>query len=278
MADLTAHHPIGVFDSGIGGLTVLKEVRKKMPREWLVYLADQAHIPYGPKSKRAILDYSFEITRFLIDKKCKIIVVACNTASAAALLELREKFPQIDFVGMEPAVKPAAEHSQTGVVGVLATPSTFEGELYASVVSRFAQGATILKHTCPGLVEEIEAGRQHGAKARDILTAALAPMMAQGLDSIVLGCTHYPYTKKVIREIVGQDIEIFDPAPAIANRVYALLDEANLLNQATGFPQMNVFTSGDPDPLEQTIRAKFPDAQMRIQKIEWIDGAIEAAA
>src|SRR5512141_429323 len=150
--------PIGIFDSGVGGLSVLRAIRAQMPEETVIYFGDQAHIPYGPRPMEQIRDFSEAITNFLLQQDAKIIVVACNTASAAALQYLRERFPAIAFVGMEPAVKPAAEHTQTGKVGVLATPATFQGALYASVVERFAAGVELFQHTCPGLVSQIEKG------------------------------------------------------------------------------------------------------------------------
>ena len=150
------YRPIGIFDSGVGGLSVLREVQNQYPTEDLIYLADQAHVPYGIRSKEEVLAYANGIVRFLLGKECKLIIVACNTASAVALASLREKYPDVPFVGMEPAVKPAAADTRSGVVGVLATPATFQGDLYASTVERFARGVKILQDTCPGLVEQIE--------------------------------------------------------------------------------------------------------------------------
>lgn len=154
--------PIGVFDSGVGGLSIVREMRRQMPAENILYFADQAHVPYGPRPMEEVRAFSEGITRFLLGEGADLIVVACNTASAAALKQLREAFPEVPFVGMEPAVKPAAEASRSRVVGVLATPATFQGELYASVVERFAQGVRLINQTVPGLVEQIEAGHQIG--------------------------------------------------------------------------------------------------------------------
>lgn len=216
--------PIGIFDSGVGGLSVLRAVRQLLPAEPLLYLADQAHVPYGLRSLEEVRTFSEEITRYLLSQNAKLIVVACNTASAAALHHLRQSFPTVPFVGMEPAVKPAAEHTQTGVVGVLATPATFQGALYASVVERFANGVTLLQDTCPGLVKQIEAGHLDTPKTRRILQKALQPMLAQGIDTVVLGCTHYPFVIPLIKEIVGPSVRVIDPAPAVARQVARLLD------------------------------------------------------
>src|SRR5215510_12521092 len=155
---LLSNNPIGVFDSGVGGLSILRAMREQMPEENIIYFGDQGHVPYGARPMKQIQDFSEGITNFLLDQGSKLIVVACNTASAAALTYLRETFPAVSFVGMEPAVKPAAETTKTGKVGVLATPATFQGALYASVVERFAAGVELFQHTCPGLVSQIENG------------------------------------------------------------------------------------------------------------------------
>lgn len=215
--------PIGLFDSGVGGLSVFREIRKQLPHENLIYFADQAHVPYGARTLEEVRALSETITRWLLAQGAKMIVIPCNTASAAALHYLRQKFPDVPFVGMEPAVKPAAEQTQTGVVGVLATPVTFQGELYASVVERFAQGVNVLQHTCPGLVNEIEQGAVHGNGARHILEDALHPMLDQGIDTVVLGCTHYPFVIPLIQEIAGPNVRVIDPSPAVARQVGRLL-------------------------------------------------------
>lgn len=175
--DSKSDSPIGVFDSGVGGLSVLRAIRAQMPNEAILYFGDQGHIPYGPRSVEQIRRFSEAITKFLLGADSKIVVVACNTASAAALKYLREKFSSIKFVGMEPAVKPAAEQTRTGKVGVLATPATFQGELYASVVERFANGVELFQDTCSGLVQQIERGNLDGDETRKILQGALGPML-----------------------------------------------------------------------------------------------------
>ncbi len=198
--------PIGIFDSGVGGLSVLRAIRTQMPEEPIIYFGDQGHIPYGPRPMEQIRDFSEAITNFLLQQHAKIIVVACNTASAAALKYLREKFPDVQFVGMEPAVKPAAEQTSTGKVGVLATPATFQGALYASVVERFANGVELFQNTCNGLVQEIERGNLDGVETRKILDDALLPMLEKNIDTVVLGCTHYPFVIPLVQEIVGEKV------------------------------------------------------------------------
>ena len=184
---------IGVFDSGVGGLSVLRHVRAQLPAADLLYLADTAHVPYGPRSLAEVRGFSAAITRFLRARGADVIVVACNTASAAALKPLRAAFPDVPFVGMEPAVKPAAEQTRSGVVGVLATPATFQGELFNSVVERFAQGVRVIPQVCPGLVEQIEAGALNTPATEQMLRGWVEPLLAQGIDALVLGCTHYPF-------------------------------------------------------------------------------------
>ncbi|HRE29622.1 MAG TPA: glutamate racemase, partial [Anaerolineales bacterium] len=183
---------LGVFDSGVGGLSVVRHLLRALPEAGVVYVADTAHVPYGPRSLAEVRAFSHAITRYLLDLGASEIVVACNTASAAALKSLRESFPGVPFVGMEPAVKPAAEQTHSGVVGVLATPATFQGELFASVVERFARDVRVLRQTCPGLVEQIEAGRLDTPDTEALLRGWLEPMLQEGIDALVLGCTHYP--------------------------------------------------------------------------------------
>ena len=233
-----------------------------MPDEPLLYLADQAHVPYGPRSLEEVRHFSEVITRYLLAQGSRLIVVACNTASAAALKYLRSIFPDVPFVGMEPAVKPAAEHTRSGVVGVLATPATFQGELYASVVERFGQGVKLLQHTCPGLVAQIENGALESRETRHILEEALQPMLEQGIDTVVLGCTHYPFVIPLIQKITGQGVRVIDPAPAVARQVQRLLIASNLLEldsmmegESLHKPQqlMQIITTGDPARLERMM-------------------------
>ena len=260
--------PIGIFDSGVGGLSVLSAVREVLPSESLIYLADQAHVPYGPRSMEQVRAFSEGITRYLLAQDAKLIVVACNTASAAALLHLRQVFPQVLFVGMEPAVKPAAEHTQSGVVGVLATPATFQGELFASVVERFANGVTVLQDTCPGLVMEIDAGHLDTPKVRTILERALKPMLAQGIDTVVLGCTHFPFVIPTIESIVGPGVRVIDPAPAVARQVERLLETNGLRSPDENSNVVRYLTTGDPEKLAGLLPGLIGDTA-EVQKLVW---------
>ncbi len=247
-------YPIGVFDSGVGGLSVLREIRSLMPHENIIYFGDQGHVPYGPRRMEQIQDFSEGITRYLIAQNSKVIVVACNTASAAALKYLRETFPDVQFVGMEPAVKPAAEKTQTGKVGVLATPATFQGALYASVVERFANGVELFQNTCSGLVQQIELGNLNGDETRKILEGALHPMLEKNIDTVVLGCTHYPFVIPLIERIVGEKVRVIDPAPAVAKQVNRLVEAGGMANQNGQDGKVRFITSGEADSVRSIIK------------------------
>jgi glutamate racemase len=263
--------PIGLFDSGVGGLSVLRAIREQLPNENLLYFADQGHVPYGPRPIEEVRAFSEAITRWLLAQGAKMIVIPCNTASAAALHHLRKTFPEVSFVGMEPAVKPAAEQTQTGVVGVLATPVTFQGELYASVVERFAQGVTVLQHTCPGLVGQIERGAIATPETRHILEEALAPMLAENIDTVVLGCTHYPFVIPLIEEITGPQVRVLDPSPAVARQVGRLL--LSPISKATedraeGVGEMRFVTTGDGEKFEELLY-NLLDIKATAKQLTW---------
>jgi glutamate racemase len=260
--------PIGIFDSGVGGLSVLRAIRQQLPCEPVVYVADQDHVPYGSRPLEEVRTFAAGITRFLLDQGAKIIVVACNAASAAALHCLRQQFPGTGFVGMEPAVKPAAEHTLSGKVGVLATPATFQGALYASVVERFAQGVVLYQDTCPGLVGQIEAGALDTPQTRAILESALKPMLSQGIDTVVLGCTHYPFVIPLIQSISGPEVRVIDPAPAVARQAGRLLQAASRLHPGPEKGTMRFFTTGNG----VVFRALLPlllDETGPVQELTW---------
>jgi glutamate racemase len=266
---------VGVFDSGIGGLSVLRAIRFHFPQQPVMYLADQAHVPYGTRSLSEVRRFSAGITRFLLEQGVGVIVVACNTASAAALHELRKEFPGIPFVGMEPAVKPAAAQTFSGVVGVLATPATFQGALYASVIERFANGVTVLQDPCPGLVAEVEAGRLNGQHARQILEKALLPMLERGLDTVVLGCTHYPYVIPLIKDIVGPDVQVIDPSPAIARQTGRILEANGLLMPVQSeVGEMHFFTTGNPEQMRRLLPPLLGQIAY-VERLEWSNGELK---
>ena len=264
------NQPIGIFDSGVGGLSVLRAMRQLMPEEPVIYFGDQGHVPYGPRLMGQVRDFSEAITRFLLDQGAKLIVVACNTASAAALHYLRDKFPHISFVGMEPAVKPAAEHTQSGLVGVLATPATFQGALYASVLERFANDVQVLQHTCPGLVGQIEKGDLEGDETRAILEDALRTMLDKGIDTVVLGCTHYPFVIPLIERIVGESVRVIDPAPAVAKQANRLLEAQGMQSPAGDRAEVQLYTSGDVDSLISLLPKLLGESGM-VRPVTWLD-------
>ncbi len=264
---------IGVFDSGVGGLTVFRAIRELMPSQPVIYLADQANVPYGVRQLEEVRGFAKEITTYLISQGAKLIVVACNTASVASLKYLRQEFPEIPFVGMEPAVKPAAERTHTGVVGVLATYATFQGEVYASVVERFAQGVTLLQDPCLGLVSLIEKGDLSGDDTRKLLEKVLKPMLEKNIDTIVLGCTHYPFVIPLIKEIVGPSINVIDPAPAVARQVQRLLMERNLLAEDDQAETFRLITTGDPSVFETNLHI-YLGYSHNVEHATWNNGRL----
>ncbi len=246
--------PVGVFDSGVGGLSVLRDLARQCPAQPLIYLADQAHTPYGDRSLTEIRNLTEGITEFLLAEGAGLIVIACNTASAAALHWLRCRFPDVPFVGMEPAVKPAAERTRSGHVGVIATSATFQGELFASLLDRFAADVTVHTQACPELVPLIEAGELTSGRTREALKGYLAPLLAAGIDELVLGCTHYPFLRPLIQDLAGPGVEIIDPAPAVARQVERVLTQHGWL--AAGRPPAvhRLFTTGDRARFEAALQ------------------------
>lgn len=269
-------YPIGIFDSGVGGLSVLRAIRQQLPYENAIFIADQAHVPYGPRPLEEVRSFAKGITRFLLEEGTKLIVVACNAASAAALRTLRQTFPQVSFVGMEPAVKPAAEKTASKVVGVLATPATFQGALYASVVERFAKDVTLIQHTCPGLVSQIEAGELESPKTRAILEDALLPMLERGIDTIVLGCTHYPFVIPLIEDIVGPSVRVIDPAPAVARQVGRMLDTHQIRSPDTEAGSVRYMTSGVPGCLQAMLPGLVGESSL-VMRLTWKQGKLQYA-
>ena len=245
MISQSDRRPIGVFDSGVGGLSILRHIAEILPQEELLYFADTANCPYGAKSKDIVHGLCEGIVRFLLEQRAKIIVIACNTASAVALHFLREVFPRVPFVGMVPAVKPAIEGTRTGVIGVLATEATFQGELFADVVSRFAGGTEVLSQVCPELVEHVECGDVDSPEVEQLLRRYVEPLLSEGADTIVLGCTHYPFLVPSIRHIVGEDVRIVEPGLAMARQTARLLSRYGLATSESGAGRGIYVTSGN---------------------------------
>ena len=253
------HSPIGLFDSGVGGLTVTRELVKLLPHENLIYYADNLHAPYGNKSPETVREFAVEISQLLIDRGVKLIVVACNTATGIAIAHLRERF-SIPFIGMEPAVKPAAELSKTGKIGVLATANTFEAEHFKRTKNRFANHVEVLMTVGTGLVELVEAGEADSPRARKLLQKYLLPMQKAGIDQLVLGCTHYPFLIPMIQQILPPDIRIHDPAPAVARQVKRVLEENKLINPNLAQPKYEFLASGDRRTMETILEGLWLEA------------------
>lgn len=256
---------IGIFDSGVGGLSVWRELYREFPGETYLYVSDSGYCPYGPKSKEEVIHRAKAITEYLIANGAEIVVVACNTATAAAIEYLRGHY-NIPFVGMEPAVKPAAINTKTGAIGVLATKGTFKGELYLRTLHKFASNAKVLEQVGEGLVELVESGNTDSPQAREVIGKYIIPMLEENVDHIVLGCTHYPFLEGVIREFTGENVQIVNPAPAIARRVGEVLSQRRILG-GKGAPvtseelKANTFvTTGENMPvLKKMVRDIAPE-------------------
>jgi glutamate racemase len=230
---------IGIFDSGVGGLGILSEVRALLPSANIVYVADQAYSPYGERGLAAVRERAFAISAYLIDVGVSTVVVACNSASAGALHELRDRFPTVSFVGMEPAIKPAVGATQRGTIGVLATEATFQGELFSSVVDRHARGVSVVARACPGLAAAIEEGDDVGDMVRRFTT----DVVGRGADTIVLGCTHYSFVADRIQTAAGDGVSVIDPAPAVARQVARVQSDDGV----AGAGVTHYLTTGDAD-------------------------------
>ena len=262
---LKKKRPIGLFDSGVGGLSVLRELLEWLPKESFIYVGDQKNVPYGKKTLAEIRAFSVAITEYLIGRGVKCIVIPCNTASGAALNYLRNRYPKMLFVGMEPAVKPASEITNTGKVGVLATAGTFKSERYCSLVERFAQGVEVFENPCDGLVESIESGQTESVETKELLQTIIAPMLSAGVDCLVLGCTHYPFVEHLITEVVPERFPVINPAGAVARQTKRILEKANLLLKR-GQGHTEYLTTGDAACFKEQI-SKLLHLDVETQKI-----------
>jgi glutamate racemase len=263
---------IGLFDSGVGGLSVWREVVRRLPHEATLYVADSIHCPYGPRSPQQIRGFARSITHFLIERGAKLVVVACNTASAPALEALRAEF-DVPIVGMEPAVKPAAQQTQTGHVGVLATAGTLNGDLFRRTSQRYAAGVTVHVQVGEGLVERVEAGQADTPETEVLLRAYLQPMLDAGVDQIALGCTHYPLLLPAIRRIVPEGVAVIDPAAAVARQVERVLMLDNLAAGEACVAGHRFFTSGQPRVLAALVGA-LTGREMKVERVLWENGEL----
>jgi len=252
--DKTADKPIAVFDSGVGGISVLKHIHALLPNEHLLYVADSRYAPYGNKTPLEIQSRCIEIADFLIAKEAKALVVACNTATAAAIDVLRDKY-DLPIIGMEPAVKPAAEASRNGIVGVLATTGTLKSAQFAGLLESYGRNVKVVTQACVGLVECIERGELDLASTKMLIAQYCAPLLAEGADTIVLGCTHYPFVRHVIELVVGPNVALIDTGAAVAKQLMRQLEENGLLSKNPKSAEVQFWTNSEAENAKQVIEA-----------------------
>lgn len=249
--------PIGIFDSGIGGTSIFKEIHQLLPKESIIYLADSKNAPYGDKSKDEILALSIKNTELLLEKKSKLIVVACNTATTNAIETLRQKYPDTPFIGIEPAIKPAALNSNTKTIGILATKGTLSSDLFSKTAELHTKGIKCIEQIGEGLVPLIENNKIDSAATHNLLTSYLEPMIAQNIDYLVLGCSHYPYLIPKIRKIIPNHIKIIDSGEAVAKQTKTILEKFELDNKLNCDPHISLFSNLNPLILNQITDYKF---------------------
>ena len=247
-------NPIGMFDSGIGGITIYDEIHKLLPNENIIYLADSKNSPYGGKSKEKIIEYSVKNTDFLLKKGCKIIVVACNTASTNAVKHLREHY-NVPFIRVQPAIKPAALNSKTKTVGILATNGTLESELLFETSQKFARGVRVIKQIGEGLVSLIESGKIESIEMTNLLYKYMEPMLKENIDFLVLGCTHYPFLIPQLKKIVGDKVTIIDSGEAIARQTKVILEQENLINIYNNSIVREFYINKNPDVFQYFLNS-----------------------
>lgn len=263
---MVAQDPVGLFDSGVGGLSIMKEIRRLLPYEDLIYVADSKYCPYGEKTTKAIQERARMITKFLLGKNVKLIVVACNTASVAALEQLRMEF-SMPFVGVEPAVKQAALFTKKKKIGVLATGLTLSGERFSSLVEKFAGGLTVVNQACPGLVEQVEAGAINGPETEGMLKRYLQPLQREGVDVVVLGCTHYPFLRPLVEKLVQPGVEVIDTGAPVARQTQRVLAQATLLTPGRQKGKEWFYTSGEPSVVGPVIERLWGSRGEGVQQL-----------
>ena len=252
IATPTSTAPIGVFDSGVGGISVLKHIHTLLPNEDLIYVADSKFAPYGNKTPEFIQERAVWIADFLIGKGAKALVVACNTATAAAVDLLRQKY-HLPIIGMEPAVKPAAAASKTGVIGVLATSGTLKSAQFAALLEHYGQQVEVVTQACHGLVECVERGELDSTVTQDLLASYVQPLIAAGADTIVLGCTHYPFVRPLIENLVGDAVVLIDTGAAVAKELKRRLEDTRLLNAETQIGQVGFWSNSTHADAEDIV-------------------------
>ena len=250
---MPSNHPIGIFDSGIGGLTVLRHIRSLLPHESISYVADRGFIPYGNKTDDFIYARVHNITDFLLKNSAKAIVVACNTATAAAIHQLRQRF-DVPIIGMEPGVKPAIQVSRNGNIGVLATAGTLGSDKFKDLIERHANGAELFIKPCHGWVEHIEAGDLTELETMNMIQTTLSPLLERRVDTLVLGCTHYPFLTQQIKALAGEEVDIVDTGYAVATQLKRRLEENDLLSTSSEPGNERFWSSGPLDEMRELLR------------------------
>jgi len=253
---MNSTNPIGLFDSGIGGTSIWKEIRELLPNEDTIYLADSKNAPYGQKSKEEIIELSIKNTEYLLNQNAKIIVVACNTATTNAIKELRAKY-DVPFIGIEPAIKPAAVNSEKHVIGILATQGTLNSDLFNETAEKF-QDTKIIEQIGTGLVRLIENGKMYSDEMDTLLHRYLQPMIDAHIDYLVLGCSHYPYLIPQIQKILPKEIKIIDSGEAVARQTKSVLADKNALNQGNQKGKSIFYVNSDPKVLTDILENKYP--------------------
>lgn len=248
--------PIGIFDSGVGGTSIWKEIRTLLPYENTIYLADSKNAPYGPQGKEAITNLSIKNTDYLINKGCKLIVVACNTATTNAIDYLRKTYP-IPFIGIEPAIKPAALQTKTKAIGILATKGTLSSALFWKTSELFARNIKVVERDGKGLVELIEVGKLHSDEMKTLLKQYLKPMLEANMDYLVLGCTHYPYLIPMLIDMLPSHVKIIDSGKAVARQTKAVLEGHQLLNRQVANPKSEFFSNGNPEVMHSLLGGNY---------------------
>lgn len=248
--------PIGIFDSGVGGTSIWKEIHRLLPNENTIYLADSANAPYGLKGRDAITNLSIKNTEYLINKGCKIIVVACNTATTNTIDYLRANY-KVPFIGIEPAIKPAALQTKTSAIGVLATKGTLTSELFSKTFGMFASHINVIEQVGDGIVEGIESGKLYSDEMKALLSIYLKPMIDANIDYLVLGCTHYPYLMPLLIDLLPNHVKIIDSGEAVARQTKAVLEKNGLLNTDTSKAENYFYTNGNKEVMQSLIGSKF---------------------
>lgn len=259
---------IGVFDSGVGGLSILKEIRQLLPGEDLTYLADSAYCPYGTKPVSEIRARILKVAAFLIGLGVKAIVVACNTASIAGLDQVREAYPLIPVIGVEPALKPAHGLTRNGKIGVLATSLTLKGDRFSVLVEQFGADVEVYTKPAPGLVELVEAGKLDTPETETLLHQYLDPLLEKQIDTLVLGCTHYPFLIPMIRNICGPKVTILDTGLAVAKQTVRVLEQNRILNPRPRVGEETFYTSGDPEVVNEVVAKLWSKKSVKVLKAQ----------